>query len=196
METLLTTGVKEVDWKIFDYLSDQDIMHLCMVNSHMKKLCDNQEFWEHRLHQRKPKLTWKQKYIKNKHKTRSPREFTILSENIKSDPPTNVKLFALQKGMKEGDIIYIDYLEDKLLYVYIIQEINQNQVLSHVIYQRDEIIGVAPLLPYGIKYMNSVTIDDYVALLSKYFKIDSATKIKNGKEIYETTNGVHFHLKK
>ena len=62
----LTTGVQEVDWLIFDQLTDKDLLALCQVSKKMSELCKNEKFWEHRAKSRfsqQSTQTWKEKYI-------------------------------------------------------------------------------------------------------------------------------------
>ena len=44
------TGNKDVDFIILSQLSDRDLMAVCSVNKHAKKLCENENFWRKRLY--------------------------------------------------------------------------------------------------------------------------------------------------
>ena len=44
------TGNKDVDFIILSQLSDRDLMMVCSVNKHAKKLCEDENFWRKRLY--------------------------------------------------------------------------------------------------------------------------------------------------
>ncbi len=45
---ILLTGIKDVDLKILDELSDQELFSFCLVNTDANRLCSNEVFWRNR----------------------------------------------------------------------------------------------------------------------------------------------------
>ena len=44
------TGNKIADFEILNKISDEEIENICSVNQYLKKLCDNDDFWNFRFH--------------------------------------------------------------------------------------------------------------------------------------------------